>query len=259
MGAVKAKQGHVGSIGRVADIDLVIPAFNEESRIGETIRVLHEVTSAASLDVRYIVVDNGCVDGTAEIVDVLDGAGVPIELISCQTPGKGAAVRAGMVHATARHVGFCDADQSTPAEAVEQGVQLLRSGWEVVIGSRRCTGAGYEVSQSMSRRLGSFAFHAMASRLTGPITDTQCGFKLFSNAAAKRLFLSTSLNGFAFDVELLARAQRSGYRMIELPIRWTDSDGSTFRPVADGLRAFSDLRAARRSLNRPADSIGIPA
>lgn len=259
MEAGTAQRGHVEAVRHVADIDLVIPAFNEEARIGETIATLHEVTSAASLDVRYIVVDNGCVDGTAEIVDRLDQSGVPVELISCQTAGKGAAVRAGILHASAPFVGFCDADRSTPPESVQQGLALLRAGWEVVIGSRRCTGAGYEVTQSVSRRLGSFAFHAMASRLTGPITDTQCGFKLFSIAAAQRLFSDTSLNGFAFDVEILARAQSSGYRMIEMPIRWTDAEGSTFRPVADGIRAFAELRAVRRALRRPPDPIGISA
>jgi glycosyltransferase involved in cell wall biosynthesis len=231
------------------DCDLVIPALNEEARIGETIALLHDASRAASLRVRYIVVDNGCVDATAEVVDVFQQLDVPVELISCQTRGKGAAVRAGVRRSTARFVGYCDADRSTPASSVPRGVDLLQSGWEVVIGSRRCAGAGYAVAQSPTRRMGSFAFHAMATRMTGPMSDTQCGFKLFTAPAARALFDASTVNGFAFDVELLARARRAGYQMIELPIKWSDSEGSTFRPVTDGIRSFNELRAARRSLN----------
>ena len=109
---------------------------------------------------------------------------------------------------------------------MERGIELLRAGWEVVVGSRRCAGAGYAVSQSATRRLGSAAFRAFASKLTGPVSDTQCGFKLFAGPVAKVLFESTTLNGFTFDVELLARALEADFQMIELPIRWSDCDGS---------------------------------
>jgi dolichyl-phosphate beta-glucosyltransferase len=231
------------------DCDLVIPALNEESRIGDTIASLHEVTTAAFLKVRYIVVDNGCVDATAEVIDAARGLNVPIEFMSCQTRGKGAAVRAGIKRCSSPFVGYCDADRSTPPSAVEQGLDLLQSGWEVVIGSRRCAGAGYTNRQPMIRRLGSLAFHTVATRLTGPMSDTQCGFKLFTAPVAQVLFDAITLNGFAFDVELLARARRAEFRMIELPIQWSDSEGSTFRPIADGLRSFRELRAARRSLH----------
>jgi dolichyl-phosphate beta-glucosyltransferase len=231
------------------DCDLVIPVLNEETRIGDTIASLHEATTAASLNVRYIVVDNGCVDATADVVDAVRGLDVPIEFMSCQTRGKGAAVRAGIKRCTSRFVGYCDADRSTPPSAVERGLDLLRSGWEVVIGSRRCAGAGYTSPQPASRRLGSFAFHTIATRITGPMSDTQCGFKLFTGPVAQVLFNATTVNGFAFDVELLARARRAELRMIELPIQWSDSEGSTFRPVTDGLRSFSELRTAHRSLH----------
>lgn len=238
------------------DCDLVIPALNEEARIGDAIAALHETNTAAGLNVRYIVVDNGCVDATAEIVDAVHGLDVPIDFMSCQTRGKGAAVRAGIKRCSAPYVGYCDADRSTPPSSVERGVNLLRSGWEVVIGSRRCAGAEYMVSQSTTRRLGSFAFHAMATRMTGPMSDTQCGFKLFTAPAARALFDATTLNGFAFDVELLALARKADLRMIELPIKWSESEGSTFRPIHDGLRSFGELRAARRSLTTITASIG---
>ena len=252
MQALTVVEGEAVDVSPTFDCDLVIPALDEEARIGSTIASLHEATTAASLKVRYIVVDNGCVDATADVVDAARDMDLAIDLISCQTRGKGAAVRAGIKRTSAPFVGYCDADQSTPPSSVERGIELLRAGWEVVVGSRRCAGAGYTVSQPATRRLGSAAFRAFASGITGPVSDTQCGFKLFTAPAAKVLFEVTTVNGFAFDVELLARAREADFRMIELPIRWSDCDGSRFRPVADGLRSFRELRVVRRSLRTAA-------
>jgi glycosyltransferase involved in cell wall biosynthesis len=239
-----------------AELDLVIPAFNEERRIGATLAAISREAAESNLSLNLLVVDNGCVDSTAEVVALASEVTVGVEIISCRTRGKGAAVRAGIQHATAPFVGYCDADQSTPPSAIRPGIDLLRSGFEVVIGSRRCTGAGYEVPQGTMRRLGGFAFRTMASNLSGPITDTQCGFKLFHSAVAKDLFSTSRLTGFAFDVEVLAKARERGFRMIELPIQWTDSPESSFRPLVDGVRSFRELREVRRSLVGTGDPSG---
>ncbi len=231
-----------------AELDLVIPALNEERRIGATLSAISQEAEEQHLSVNLLVVDNGCVDATAEVVETARAADMPVEIISCRTRGKGAAVRAGVQSSSAPFVGYCDADLSTPPSAIQSGVDLLRSGFEVVIGSRRCTGAGYSVPQGTMRRLGSFAFRTLSSNLSGPITDTQCGFKLFHSAAAKDLFASSRLTGFAFDVEVLAQARQRDLRMIELPIQWSDSPESSFRPLVDGVRSFRDLREVRRSL-----------
>ena len=232
-------------------LDLVVPALNEEARIGATIEAVadHSRTDAWPMAVRLVVVDNGSVDATSEAVDAARRAGVEVRVIGCQTRGKGAAVRAGVLFSTAPWVGYCDADLSTPPSAIGQGLRLLEAGWDVVIGSRRCLGAGYVVRQPALRRAGSAAFHAMASRLVPAATDTQCGFKLFRTPVAQELFAAAVLDGFAFDVELLARARRLvELSMIELPISWTDQEGSTFRPLTDGLRSFNELREVRRAL-----------
>ena len=240
----------------VTELDLVIPAFNEERRIGATLAAISAEAAESKLSLTLLVVDNGCVDATAEVVALASDADVRVKIISCRTRGKGAAVRAGIQHATAPFVGYCDADLSTPPSAIRSGVDLLRSGFEVVIGSRRCAGAGYEVPQGTLRRLGSLAFRTMASNLSGPITDTQCGFKLFHSAVAKDLFSTSRLTGFAFDVEVLAKARERGFRMIELPIQWTDSTDSSFRPFVDGVKSFRELREVRRSLVDIADTGG---
>jgi glycosyltransferase involved in cell wall biosynthesis len=240
-----------------AELDLVIPAFNEERRIGATLAAISQEAADSNLSLAMLVVDNGCVDATAEVVALARDVAVRVEIISCRTRGKGAAVRAGILHATAPFVGYCDADQSTPPSALRPGIDLLRAGFEVVIGSRRCTGAGYEVPQGTMRRLGSLAFRTMASTLSGPITDTQCGFKLFHSPVAKDLFSTSRLDGFAFDVEVLARARERGFRMIELPIQWTDSPESSFRPLVDGVKSFRELREVRRSIDGPTDQVGF--
>jgi dolichyl-phosphate beta-glucosyltransferase len=231
-----------------AELDLVIPVFNEEGRIGATLAAITDWATGQGESLRILVVDNGCVDATAEVVAGVRQPGVPVEIISCRTRGKGAAVRAGIAWSTAPYVGYIDADLSTPPSAITSGMDLLRSGWEVVIGSRRCAGAGYVSPQGSVRRLGSFAFRLLASDLRGPITDTQCGCKLFHSPVAKDLFSSSRLTGFAFDVEVLAHARRRDLRMIELPIRWSDNEGSTFRPLTDGVRSLRELREARRSV-----------
>jgi dolichyl-phosphate beta-glucosyltransferase len=236
-------------------LDLVVPALNEEGRIGATVAaILRDVDrSAWPMEVRLLVVDNGSVDATAEVVDLASGTGRPIEVISCQTRGKGAAVRAGVTWSTAPYVGYCDADLSTPPASIGQGIHLLAAGWDVVVGSRRCVGASYVVPQTALRRAGSAAFRAAAHRLVPAATDTQCGFKLFRADVAKALFAAAELDGFAFDVEVLARARRhADVSMIELPVQWTDADGSSFRPISDGIRSFRELRDVQRALRAPA-------
>jgi hypothetical protein len=250
---------HEHSSTGTTELDLVIPALNEEARIGETLAALTQHAVDTGLSVRILVVDNGSVDATADVAAMAGHPDVAVELLSCRTRGKGAAVRAGVLRADAPYVGYCDADLSTPASALGSGLDLLHSGWQVVIGSRRCTGAAYTVPQSALRRLGSFAFRRLAADLSGPITDTQCGFKLFHTDVAKSLFSPIRLTGFAFDVEILARARRAGYRMIELPIRWTDHPDSSFRPLIDGINSFRELREARRTIDSDPPSAAATA
>lgn len=235
-----------------ADLDLVIPALNEEARIGRTIAALSEHLSSRPWRSRILVVDNGSVDGTAEVVDT-HARDIPIEVIECRVRGKGAAVRRGVSHTTAHWIAYCDADLATSPRSIDAGVEMLRRGYQVVVGSRRCEGAGYVVTQPLARRAGSRLFNLLASQLVGGLSDTQCGFKLFEGSAGRKLFASSSVPGFAFDVEILALAYQQSLPMIELPVLWSDRHGSTLRPLADGLRAFADLRRLIRDVGGAKD------
>ena len=230
----------------------MIPAFNEEERIGATLVELLAYLERQDFSSSITVVDNGSTDRTAETVDRITPTSVPVRVIGCSRPGKGAAVRRGVLAATSRWVGFCDADLATPVETIGPIVDLLRERRPVVIASRRCEGARYVTSQSVGRRLGGLAFRSVVRSLVPDVADTQCGFKFFRADVAHSLFGPTEAEGFAFDVEVIARARRNGLRVTEVPVAWTAVGGSTFRPLTDGLQAFRELFQLRSRLVRSA-------
>ena len=231
-----------------ADLDIIIPALNEEARIGRTISEICRHLQTASFSSRLIIVDNGSIDATADVITSVEIGRTQLEVISCAERGKGAAVRAGIRHSTARHVAYCDADSSTPPSAISTAYDLVGEGWHAVIGSRRCVGSSYEVPQSLVRRAGSRAFNRAAAGLVGSMRDTQCGFKLLDGDMARRVFRDIRLSGFAFDVELIARLMRGGVKIVELPVQWSNDQSSTFKVLSDGPRAFRDLYLVRRAL-----------
>lgn len=238
------------------DLDVVVPVWNEELRLGPTLGALLARAGDLPMRVCVTVVDNGSVDRTAEVVDEaahLAPENTRVRLIGCSRQGKGAAVRRGMLASSARWRGFVDADLSTPPSLLLPVASALLAGDPVVIGSRRVPGASYVVPQPLVRRLGSRAFRAMTSSLTGGVADTQCGFKFFSADAAEAIFHRVTASGFAFDVEVLAVAARLGLPVTEVPVQWTDdAGGSSFSLWTHGPRVISEVRALRASLGRAA-------
>jgi dolichyl-phosphate beta-glucosyltransferase len=232
------------------DLELVIPAYNEEHRLTRTLIVLADHLRRIPLRTALRVIDNGSSDRTAECVDRLAATGVPVTVTGCSRRGKGAAVARGMVTSRARWVGFCDADLATPAAAIDDALAMLQDGRQVVIGSRRCKGAELAVRQPLVRRLGGAGFRLLTRRFSGPVTDTQCGFKFFEATAAQRIFSEITTAGFAFDLEVVARARALDLTLQEFPVAWSDQGGSSFRPLADGRRVAGELWRLHRSLSR---------
>ena len=235
------------------DLDIVVPVYNEESRLGATLRALTAHTASLPMSVAITVVDNGSVDRTADVVDEVaerSPDNTALRLIGCARQGKGAAVRRGLLASTARWRGFCDADLSTPPEVLTQALGHLTQGAPVVIGSRRAPGASYAVPQPLVRRLGSSTFRMLTRPLVDGVADTQCGFKFFSGEAADQIFRRVTANGFAFDVEVLAVAHRLGMPVVEVPVRWTDQEGSSFHVWSHGKRVVSEVVAVRAALAR---------
>ncbi|MFI6689895.1 glycosyltransferase [Streptomyces sp. NPDC050485] len=236
------------------DLELVIPAYNEELRLAGTVQALASHLRRLPLTTALRVVDNGSSDRTAECVDRLAASGIPVSVIGCSRRGKGAAVARGMVTTQARWLGFCDADLATPAAAIDDALALLRDGWQVVIGSRRCAGARIPVRQPLLRRVGGAGFRMLTRRLSGPIADTQCGFKFFDAEAGRLVFADIATTGFAFDLEAIARARALGLRLTEFPVIWRDQQGSSFRPFSDGCRVAGELWQLHRTASRLAPS-----
>jgi glycosyltransferase involved in cell wall biosynthesis len=245
---------------RPLDVEIVVPALNEEGRLSGTLERIGEYLSQQPYAGGIAVVDNGSFDRTADLV-MLDGTGplrVPVRLIGCARPGKGAAVRRGILTSSARYVGFCDADLAAPIDTLDAMLPALEQGSRVVIASRRCPGAEYVVRQPIARRVASRAFR-VASCLCVPrladVHDTQCGFKFFERAAARQLFGASITAGFAFDIEILALALQAEFEVVELPIRWEHRDGSKLRIVQDARQVLRELVRMRRNLRAVARAV----
>jgi len=238
------------------DVDVVIPAFNESTRLPETLRETVRFLAGTPWRSRVLVVDNGSVDGTAgaaaeiaaEVSGAVSGAvggaeRVAVDVIGCSRPGKGAAVRRGILAGRAPLVGFFDADLATPLDTLPAAIAALRGGAAAAIASRHVPGARFVESQPLTRRVGGHVFRTLSSALVAGVADTQCGFKFFQRPAVTAALVRTRTTGFAFDVELLHRIQRDGGEVVELPVAWTDRAGSTFHPVRDGIASYRAVLA----------------
>ncbi|UBU14796.1 glycosyltransferase [Nonomuraea gerenzanensis] len=222
-------------------LEIVIPAYNEERRLPGGLLQLCAKLARMPFPTSVIVVDNNSTDRTAEIVRSWPRGPVPVRLVQCATPGKGAAVRAGLLGTSAPFVGFCDADMATDLDAIDVALGLLLSGERVVIGSRAHSGSHVENRHSKVRELGAFGFRALAGVLVHGVSDTQCGFKFFDGVLARDSAARLRTPGFAFDVELLARCVERGSTVREIPVRWRDMPGSRFSPARHTLGIVLEL------------------
>jgi len=226
------------------DLSIIIPTLNEHDNI---LDCLYQLSACQPKEI--IVVDNGSTDDTADLVDYWCRFRVlpcELRLIRQPKPGKGSAVRAGMMAAAGKYCYMADCDLSTPAEALVDFLVFQRvSNAAVVIGSRRMPKS--RVTQSPRRAVSGLIFHALTNLLLPGIRDTQCGFKLFTHQAAQAIFSGISTEGLAFDVEVLLEARRLGYKVVEMPIKWVEGSKSRVHIVKDGIKMARDLwHLARR-------------
>lgn len=238
-----------------AELEVIIPTLNEESRIGPVLGALVEFLSNQAWSSCVVVVDNGCTDRTLEVADAIASPLVPVRVIGCRQRGKGAAVRRGIEDSSARYIGFCDADLSTPVQTIAKVMELLTTGHPVVIGSRRCSGAEYVEEQPVGRRVGGAVFRSIARSVAPSVADTQCGFKFFHTHIAKALFAENTADGFAFDAEVVGLALAAGITVTEVPVAWADAEGSSFRMLTDGYEAMRELLTARARVGQAAPQV----
>ncbi|HTB16889.1 MAG TPA: dolichyl-phosphate beta-glucosyltransferase [Bryobacteraceae bacterium] len=225
-------------------LSIVIPAYNEERRLPQTLRQVLDWLARGTFSFHeVIVVDDGSRDGTARVVEEFAATNAALRL--ARNPGnrgKGYAVRNGMLEAKGEWILYTDADLSTPIAEIEK---LRRAAGEqdagVAIGSRAVDRSLVEVHQPAMRELSGRAFNLVMRAVTGlPFRDTQCGFKLFRADAARQIFSRQKQEGFSFDVEDLLIAKRLGVRAVEVPVRWSNVEGTKVR-LSQGVMSFLDL------------------
>ncbi|MCB0168962.1 MAG: glycosyltransferase family 2 protein [Anaerolineae bacterium] len=222
-------------------LSIVIPAYNEEVRIIPTIGAIASHVSDLGFPWELIIADDGSKDDTVKLVEELGFPNLRL-LIAEKNGGKGRAVHRGMLAARGKYVLFDDADNSTPIEEISRLLpKLEHEGYDVAVGSRAAAGAE-EAQRTFIRRLMSGTLRWMVQNIFKiGVQDTQCGFKLFSRPAARRLYTAQTIMGFSFDLEILYLAGKFGYRVAEVPVAWVDAPGSKVDPVKEAQRFLKDL------------------
>jgi len=224
-------------------ISIVIPAYNEAERILPTIARIDEYCRLRFHGFEIIVVNDGSRDDTREVVLREKDKTASLRYEGYKpNKGKGYAIRRGVMISAGGIILVSDADLSTPIEEMEKLLAHYDAGCDIVIGSRALAESDIVVKQPWWRQFMGKTFNAFVrSLLSMNFKDTQCGFKLFSGACGRDIFGRASIDRFAYDVEILYLAQKAGFRIEEVPIRWLNSPASKVNPVTDSLQMLKDL------------------
>lgn len=231
-------------------ISLVVPAYNEQSRLPGTLEKMRAFLARQSFNYEVLVVDDGSADGTAALVEEAIPGFPGLGLLREPHRGKGHAVRQGMLAARGQYVMFCDADFSMPVEEVVRFPAAMAGGYQIAIASREVKGAR-RIGEPPHRHLMGRVFNLIVRLLAVPgLQDTQCGFKCFTQEAARKIFRLQVIDGFGFDVEVLYIARKMGVGITEVPISWYYSPSSRVDPIRDTLRMVNDVLQVRANDRR---------
>jgi dolichyl-phosphate beta-glucosyltransferase len=228
-------------------LSIIIPAYNEESRLPNTLPQVIDFAEAQAYEAEILVVDDGSTDRTAEIVAEIAAYHPCLRLIRAEHGGKGHAVKTGMLQARGEYAFLCDADLAMPINELPKFLPPQQNGYQVAIGSREGKGA-VRYNEPFYRHLMGRVFNWLVKVMAVPgFEDTQCGFKCFHFSARHDLFSHQTIDGFGFDVEVLYIAQKRNYHIVEVPIHWYYQTESKVHPVKDTLRMMRDMLTVRRN------------
>ena len=226
---------------------IIIPAYNEERRLGASLESVLAYVAEQGWEAEILVVDDGSRDGTARLAAEVAARHPTVRLL--QNPGnrgKGYSVRHGMLEAQGELLLFTDADLSAPIAEVAKLFAALRAGAEIAIGSRWLESETQTLRQPFYRQLFGRIFNLLLRLLLGlRFKDTQCGFKAFTRRAARELFPLQRIERWAFDPELLYLARRRNLAVREVAVEWAHDPRSTIRALRDGPRMFWDMLRIR--------------
>jgi dolichyl-phosphate beta-glucosyltransferase len=227
----------------ISSLSVVIPVYNGAAMILDTINDIQAYLNATGIDYEIIVADDGSTDGT----DRVAAGRADVRLLRRdQNRGKGDAVRRGMLAAKHNWAVFTDVDNATTMDHLERFAPATTD-HDVITASRKMAGAKIIQRQPFSRRLSGSAFRILVGALFSPgVGDTQCGFKLFRANAARDVFSRQTLDGFAFDVEILVIAKQLGFNITEIPIDWNNQDDTRVALGRHSSQMFKDLFRIKR-------------
>ena len=221
-------------------ISVVIPAYNEADRLGATLRRAVEYLARRGDSYEILVVDDGSRDRTVEVAEAFSGDGVRV-IRHERNRGKGGAIKTGIIASRGVEVLLSDADASTPIEELEKLERRLDEA-PVVLGSRAVAGADIRQHQPIYREIMGKTFNLII-RMAGVrgVSDTQCGFKLLRGDVARAIGSRLTIDGFAYDVELVWLARRHGHRVVEVGVIWVDSPDSRVDPIRSSVSMLIDV------------------
>lgn len=226
-------------------LSVIVPTFNEARRIGRTLDELRQALPDVADTWEIRVVDDGSSDDTAGIVETVAAADPRVVLQREPHRGKGGTIRAGMLASRADLRFMCDADLSMPVSELRRFLALVPSQCDIAIGSREGVGARRVGEPTLRHRMGRIFNTLVRLGAVSGIDDTQCGFKMFSGRTADALFSKVTIEGWAFDIEVLALAERNGLRVLEVPIEWHYRELSRVSIVRDSMRMARDVLRIR--------------
>jgi glycosyltransferase involved in cell wall biosynthesis len=204
-------------------LSVIIPAYNEEKRLPQTLKEIDEYLRNQNFDYEIIVVSDGSKDRTCEVVEGLKSEIKNLNLI-CEkiNRGKGYGVKIGMLNTKGRYRLFTDSDNSTPISEIEKFWPEFEKGADIVIASRDLKGAILDPPQTLFRRFVGEVFKYLRKIIVGlwEIEDSQCGFKCFKGEVAEKIFPKCKIQRFAFDPEVLLIAKKMGFKIKEVPVYW---------------------------------------
>lgn len=228
-------------------LSIIIPAHNEEHRLPDTLRQVVDFVHRQPYECEVLVVENGSQDRTWEMLQRFVARHPFLRALQETLPGKGRAVRTGMLAARGEYRFMCDADLSMPVDQVSRFLPPMQSTYDLAIGSREAPGA-IRYDEPAYRHWGGRVINFLIRLLALPgMNDTQCGFKCFRAQVAEDLFGCQHISGWAFDIELLYVARLRNYRIIEIPIPWYFNPESKLNIVGDTLQMLRDILRIRRN------------
>ena len=228
-------------------ISIVIPAYNEALRIGQTLKRVLGCVSSQGWQAEVLVVDDGSSDGTCDIVRQFMASHSELHLVhNPGNRGKGYSVRNGLLQAVGEFVMFTDADLSAPMQEADRLFDALLAGADVAIGSRWLDRSRQTQHQPMYRRLFGRCFNGVTRLVMNlPYADTQCGFKAFRRPAAQMIFRLQRVERWGFDPEILFIARRLGFKISEVPVSWGHDERSKMSYLRDGAKMLEEMAVIR--------------